>query len=125
MDVQQLLASFQKTAAVEEAKAVVASVAPIPQTDPNVGHDKLASDIYAAGALFGEGFTDRVLEKLASSVAAGGAGPVPTGKWGAVSQRIAAQHTMAKPGDPPATAEKVPGAMSGSKAVVNPTNYPA
>jgi hypothetical protein len=121
MDVQQLLAAFQKTAAVEEAKAVVAPVASNPQTDPNAGHDKLASDLYAGGAIFGEGFANRVIEKFAA-VAAGGGGPQQGSQWQKVTNQIAAQKGQNK-GVPAVaghqTAESA-GALSGAPGVVNP-----
>jgi hypothetical protein len=120
MNVQELMASFQKTAAAEEAKAVAQSTS-VPQTDPNAGHDKLAADIYAAGALFGEGFTDRLMAKLAN-VAAGGGGMKQGSKWLKVTDAIGAakgQNMGAPTVAGHQTAESA-GALSGAAGVVNP-----
>ncbi len=112
-------AGNQVTEKVASAAEKVAEVATEEKVEENM--EKLASELYAGGQLFAEGFVDRMIEKLAGSgVPPAGAGlGGAKSKWKAVSDKIDSLHTHRAVGDNSSVrAEKE--AISGAKGVVNP-----
>lgn len=126
MNVAEMLSIFQKTASAPESETAAAqkTTEAAPKAEPEVNtteHAKLAADLAAAGAIFGEAFAKSVIEKLAA-VPAGGAGIQQDSKWMRVARSIGAQkgENTAKPAVAGhQTAESV-GALSGAAGVVNP-----
>lgn len=119
MNVEALFAELRKNSDAEAKETQVEKTASAP-VQSGEGMEKLASELYAAGQLFAEGFTDRFIEKLAAGIPAAGAGiATPKSKWEAVGKKIENLKTHGAVGDNSVVRAEAE-AMSGAKGVVNP-----
>lgn len=119
MNVEALFAQLRKDSTVETAEAEVEKTASAEEVQQDENLEKLASELYAGGQLFAEGFVDRMIEKLAGSgVPAGGGGKDRKSKWQAVANKIDALHSATTVGDNSSVRAEAE-ALSGNKGVAN------
>lgn len=115
MNVEALFAQLRNNSDAEATQEVEKTA-----SAGDEGMEKLASELYAGGQLFAEGFVDRFIEKLAAGVPAGGRGLHHGSNWQNVTSRIAklkGEH-MTVGDNTSVRAEEE--AISGAKGVVNP-----
>lgn len=136
MKIEDLFAAISKQARVdseaantEVEKTASEATPPAEETKTEVevstkeeDMEKTASELYAGGQLFAEGFADRLIEKLAGSgVSAAGRGDSDPSGWTGIAKKIDNIHKRkggAKKSGGSVGAEEH-GAISGAKGVVN------
>jgi len=122
LNVEALFAQLSKNSGAEATAEVekVASAAPATEVKQEDGSiEKLASELYAGGQLFAEGFADRLIEKLAGSgVPAAGGGMHRESKWQSVARKIDNLNSHKGVGDNSSVRAEAE-AISGAKGVVN------
>lgn len=131
-DLDELFASLTQEVEKVASEAEVTETAPAVENDDTM--DKLASDLQAGGEIMANALVNRVLEKLAAAVPAGGGGsedPIaaPRSNWEAVAARLATMYgRQLAPGDDTSVRAEEPGYpghgsqshRSGAHGVVNP-----
>ena len=72
----------------------------VEESAPEADMSKVAEELVATGGLLADAFVDRVLEKIAMAVAAGGGGTAPRSMVQQIAEQIAQRHGKGmKPGD--------------------------